>query len=481
MFYIPLLYSFTLAYSISCALAQNAPSPYLLKTSDKLYGPDGPWQAVQVQIGSNLTAVDLYPGGDWGSRIFSSEMCSGSTAECGAGGLFDQSSSTTLDESALARPIQKLSACEASPSCLDCTEDSKSESALARPKGAENSVRVAVSLAQVAACYAPGSADCTERPKVAAVAQLKVDEPRSFNEWLILVAGSGYDTGSERKNSATVRALQADEAYQVEPTVLVDLIRSMLAADPLACEIRKGLATPNAEIAVGWEERQGVLWFNGKVYLPEPCRTDVLARNHDDSLTGHFGVEKTLELLQRKHYWPNPGNDSEAAPGMRQVVREYCESCAICKRSKAPRHKPYGELQPLSTPEFKWTDLTMNFVTEISWSRDWNGSMYDSILVVVNRLSKMVHYVPMAKTVSAENLAEIFVREVVRLHGLPESIVTDRGFVFTLKFYSSLCYALKVKQKLSTAFHPQTDSQTERQNSSMEQYLRAFINYEQDD
>ena len=106
--------------------------------------------------------------------------------------------------------------------------------------------------------------------------------------------------------------------------------------------------------------------------------------------------------------------------------------------------------------------------------------MYDAILVVVDRLTKMVHYIPVAKTVSAKDLAEIFVREVVRLHGLPGSIVTDRGSVFTSKFYSSLCYALKIKQKLSTAFHPQTDGQTERQNSSMEQYLRAFVNYEQD-
>lgn len=69
---------------------------------------------------------------------------------------------------------------------------------------------------------------------------------------------------------------------------------------------------------------------------------------------------------------------------------------------------------------------------------------------------------------------------MVRLHGLPNSVITDRGFVFTSKFYSSLCYALKIKQKLSTAFHPQTDGQTERQNSSMKQYLRAFVNYEQD-
>ena len=96
---------------------------------------------------------------------------------------------------------------------------------------------------------------------------------------------------------------------------------------------------------------------------------NALARNHDDPLAGHFGVEKTLELLHRKYYWPNP--DREDAPsGMRQLVREYCESCAVCKRSKASRHKPYEDFQFLFISEFRWADLTMNFVTGFSVSRD---------------------------------------------------------------------------------------------------------------
>ena len=123
----------------------------------------------------------------------------------------------------------------------------------------------------------------------------------------------------------------------------------------------------------------------------------------------------------------------------------------------------------------------MDFVTDLPKSRDWNGVIYDFILVIVDRLTKMVHYVPVSKTVSAEDLAEILIREVVRLHGLPDSIITDRGSVFTAKYYSSLCYALKIKAKLSTAFHPQTDGQTERQNSTMKQYLRAYSCFTQDD
>ena len=113
-------------------------------------------------------------------------------------------------------------------------------------------------------------------------------------------------------------------------------------------------------------------------------------------------------------------------------------------------------------------------------STDWRGNGYDSILVIVNRLTKMVQYKLMQTTITAPALANVILNVVVRYHGLPDSIVSDRGSVFTSKFWSSLCYFLSIKRRLSTAFHPQTDGQTERQNSTMEAYLRAFVNYEQD-
>ena len=109
------------------------------------------------------------------------------------------------------------------------------------------------------------------------------------------------------------------------------------------------------------------------------------------------------------------------------------------------------------------------------------GDSYNSILVIVDWLTKMVHYEPVKITIDAPGLAEVIINVVVRHHGLPDSIVTDRGSLFTSKFWSSLCYFLGIKRKLSTAFHPQTDGQTERQNSTMEAYLWAFVNFEQND
>ena len=123
----------------------------------------------------------------------------------------------------------------------------------------------------------------------------------------------------------------------------------------------------------------------------------------------------------------------------------------------------------------------MDFVTGLPISTDWKEDSYNSILVIVNRLTKMVHYKPVKVTINALGLAEVIIDVVVRHHGLPDLIVTDQGSLFTSKLWSSLCYYLGIKRRLSTAFHPQTDGQTKRQNNTMEAYLRAFVNFEQND
>ena len=113
----------------------------------------------------------------------------------------------------------------------------------------------------------------------------------------------------------------------------------------------------------------------------------------------------------------------------------------------------------------------MDFVTGLPVSTDWKGETYDSILVIVDQLTKMVHYKPVKVTLNALGLAEVILDVIVRHHGLPDSIVTDRSSLFTSKFWSSLCYFLGIKRRLSTDIHPQTDGQTEGKNSTIEAYL----------
>ena len=197
----------------------------------------------------------------------------------------------------------------------------------------------------------------------------------------------------------------------------------------------------------------------------------MISCHHNNPLAGDFGIDKTKELVGRKYYWPS----------LKKDVENYVRGCDICLTSKAVRHKPYGDLQSLSVPTHQWKDLSIDFVTGLLLSADWKGDSYDSILVIVDRLTKMVHYELVKVTIDAPGLAEVIIDVVVRHHGLPDSIISDRGAIFTSKFWSSLCYFLGIKRRLSTAFHPQTNGQTERQNSTMEAYLRAFVNFKQND
>ena len=123
----------------------------------------------------------------------------------------------------------------------------------------------------------------------------------------------------------------------------------------------------------------------------------------------------------------------------------------------------------------------MDFVTRLPISTNWKGDTYDSILVIVYRLTKIVHYELIKFTNNSSELAEVILDVVVWHHGLSDSIVSDKSSLFTSKFWSSLCYILDIKRRLSTTFHSQTDGQTKRQNSTMEAYLRAFVNFKQND
>ncbi len=123
----------------------------------------------------------------------------------------------------------------------------------------------------------------------------------------------------------------------------------------------------------------------------------------------------------------------------------------------------------------------MNFITGLPISANWKGDSYDSILVIVDRFMKMVYYEPVKVTINTPGLVEVIIDMIVHYHGVPEFIVTDRGLLFTSKFWPSVSYFLGIKRKLSTTFYPQTNGQTERQSRTMKAYLRAFVNWEQDD
>ena len=123
----------------------------------------------------------------------------------------------------------------------------------------------------------------------------------------------------------------------------------------------------------------------------------------------------------------------------------------------------------------------MDFITDLPLSSTYGSTTWDSILVVVDKLTKMAHYIPVRKTMSVADFIEVFIRDVVKHHGMPEVLVTDRDKLFTLEKWTSFCFHMRCRRNVLTAFHPQTDGQTERQNQSLEAYLRIFVDKQQED
>ena len=204
-----------------------------------------------------------------------------------------------------------------------------------------------------------------------------------------------------------------------------------------------------------------MLQYQGLPLIPEIIRSKVISHHHHDPLAGNFHIDKTRELVGRKYYWPS----------LRKDVETYVRGCDICLTSNTIRYKAYGDLQslPISTHQLK--NLFMDFVTGLPLFADWKGDSYDSILVIVNQLTKMVHYKPVKVTINALRLAEVILDVIVMHHDLSDSIVTDKGSFFTTNFWSSLCYFFGIKRRLSTVFHTQTNGPTKRKNSVMEAYL----------
>ena len=254
----------------------------------------------------------------------------------------------------------------------------------------------------------------------------------------------------------------------VEPIeeVILKEIKKEIEKDEVFGPILEGLK--NGKKFEDYSQSQDVLLFKGCICVPEinEIKRQILKECHDNPAAGHFGVAKTFDMVSRNYYWPT----------MRKYIKDYVVNCEICIRNKSSHHKPYGLLQPLSVPDTPWSSISVDFITQLPASNE-----YTAICVFVDRFSKMALFVPTTNQVDAEETCKLFMKHVFCHFGVPEDIVSDRGVTFTSKFTQAMMKALKVKQKLSTAFHPQTDGQTERINSILEQYLRCYINYQQSD
>ncbi|XP_024007271.1 uncharacterized protein LOC112083475 [Eutrema salsugineum] len=203
------------------------------------------------------------------------------------------------------------------------------------------------------------------------------------------------------------------------------------------------------------------LFFENRLCVPNSSIRDLFVKEaHAGGLMGHFGVAKTLSTVQEHFYWPH----------MKKDIERTCERCVTCKQAKAKK-QPYGLYTPLPIPLHPWHDISMDFV--VGLPRTKTGK--DSIFVVVDRFSKMADFIPCNKTDDAMNVANLFFRYIVRLHGMPRPIVSDRDTKFLSFFWKTLWSKLGTKLLFSTTCHPQSDGQTEVVNRTLSTLLRALI------
>jgi len=229
----------------------------------------------------------------------------------------------------------------------------------------------------------------------------------------------------------------------------------------------KGSSTKKIE-GPEWAEEQGLILHKGKVYVPKDKdpRRKIIELHHDAYIAGHQGKWKTIELVSRNYWWQ----------GMSHYIAAYTRGCNRCNRTKTFPAKPVGFLTPTEILSDVWQTVSVDFIIGLPECQGYNA-----IMIVVDRLSKMIHIIATTDQVTSEGTAKLYRDYVWKLHGLPIKIICDRGPQFVSKFMKELNSLLGIQNPSSTAYHPQTDGQTERVNQEVEQYLRLFINHRQDD
>lgn len=208
----------------------------------------------------------------------------------------------------------------------------------------------------------------------------------------------------------------------------------------------------------GQLRRKGKLVVGANTVL----KSKIMNLIHCSPVGGHSGSLVTYKKIAELVYWK----------GMHKDVRNFVRSCDTCQLNKYDPTNPVGLLQPLPIPERIWDEVSMDFIEGLP-------SVYGKtvILVVVDRLSKSAHFIPLKHPYTAEGVAKAYLDHVYKLHGMPKSIVSDRDPVFTSLFWKELFKLRQVKLKFSSAYHPQTDGQTEVVNRCLETYLRCMCTF----
>ncbi|GJT52085.1 putative reverse transcriptase domain-containing protein [Tanacetum coccineum] len=268
--------------------------------------------------------------------------------------------------------------------------------------------------------------------------------------------------------------LMQREKERTRTTIKLDLPKQILNAqtearkpENIKSEDVGGMLIENAKFPEAIREQKlepradGTLCLNGRSWLPcyGDLRTIIMHESHKSKYSIHPGSDKMYQDMKKLYWWPN----------MKADIATYVNKCLTCAKVKAEHQRPSGLLVQPKIPEWKWDNITMDFVTKLPKT----SQGYDTIWVIVDRLTKSVIFTPMRETDPLDKLARLYLKEVVTRHGIPVSIICDRDPRFASNFWRSLQSALGTNLDMSTAYHPQTDGQSERTIQTLEDMLRA--------
>jgi hypothetical protein len=207
----------------------------------------------------------------------------------------------------------------------------------------------------------------------------------------------------------------------------------------------------------------GILLHQNKIFVPnvQDLKRMILHEMHNVPYAGHPGYQKIVAAIKSHYFWP----------GMKKEITEYIARCMECQKVKAENRHLAELLQPLTISEWKWEIMTMDFITGLPRT----NKLHDSIMVVVDKLTKVAHFIPLKTTHKATEVVDIFLKEVARLHEIPKTIVPDRDLKFTSNFWKGLFKGFRMNMNFSTSYHPESDGQTKRMNRVIEDILRMYV------